>query len=527
MLYYKVKYHISLILVNVPGTLAGTPPANPYYSAGRLPLPAREIHIVFGVSPPSGRSLEVLSDANVELVHAASLHLLDQVGTVFEDAAAVELLEEHGALRRGDRVLLPGPLVEASVAAAPSQFSLYARDPSRNVNLGIGRTFFTSGCGATSVIDLETGEFRPARLDDVRQVAILADALDMVHYCLLPVIPQDVAGEAGELASAAILLSSTDKHVGIGLSTARLYPAVIELARLAARAENELPISLGCTTGSPLWLGADSIARMRISGKHRIPFRIVSAARSGTSAPASLAGTLVQQNAEVLAAITLAQLMNPGTPMIYGTVSAATDMRSGKIAMGGPELALLNGASAQLAKRYGVPLAYGTGGTCDSPVPDEQAGAERMLTALFAASAGVEVVHNAVGGLVGGGTCFSAAQMVMDNEFCQMIARTLPGIEVTPDTLALDVIAGVGPGGSFLPETHTVKHYRKEHFLPKLLNRTSARDWYGRQAEAGMPAKARDRALHLLAEHHPKAVDVGTKRLMERVLEEAGIAVTL
>lgn len=480
---------------------------------------------MFGVSPLGGHSLDVLSDSDVEMVHAASLHLLEQVGMVFEDAAAVKLLLAHGATQCDDRVLLPGPLVEASLAAAPSQFSLYARDPSKNVELGVGRTYFTSGYGATFVIDLETEEFRPARLDDVRQVATLADALGMVHYCLLPVIPQDVAGDAGELAGAAILLATTDKHVGPSLSTARLYPAVVELARLVARDENQLPISLGCTTSSPLKFSADSIARMRICGQHCIPFRIVSAPLAGATAPASLAGTLAQQNAEVLGCITLGQLMNPGTPLIYGTFAAASDMRSGKIALGGPELALLNGASAQLAKRYGVPLAYGTGGTCDSPVSDEQAGAERMMTALFAASAGVEVIHDAVGGLVGGAMCFSAAQMAMDNEFCQMIARTLRGIEVNPDTLALDVIAGVGPGGNFLAETHTVKHYRREHFLPKLLNRASVNDWYVGGANAGMLERAREQARRILADHHPRSVDAATRNRMQKVLSDAGVAV--
>jgi trimethylamine---corrinoid protein Co-methyltransferase len=482
---------------------------------------------VFGVSRPGGSPLDVLSGSDLEMVHAASLRILEQVGMAFEDAEAVRLLLASGATRQGDRVLLPGQLVEDCLAASPSEFTLYARDPSKDVELGVGRTYFTSGYGATFVIDVGTDEFRQARLDDVRQAAILADVLDMVHVCLLPVIPQDLAGEAGELAGVAILLATTGKHVGPSLSTARLLPAVVDLARLVARDQAKLPISLGCTTSSPLKFSADSIARMRICGQHRIPFRIVSAPLAGTTAPATLAGTLVQQNAEVLGGITLGQLMNPGTPLIYGTFAAASDMRSGKIALGGPELALLNGASAQLAKRYGVPLAYGTGGTCDSPVPDEQAGAERMMTALFAACAGVEVIHDAVGGLLGGAMCFSAVQMAMDNEFCQMIARTMRGIEVNPDTLALDVIAAVGAGGNFLSEMHTVKHYRKEHFLPKLLNRTSVNDWYAGAANEGMMERARGQVSRILSEHHPGAVDLATRGRMQSVLSGVDVAVEL
>lgn len=487
---------------------------------------------MIGLSALGERSAAILSDQDLELVHAASLDVLNYVGMVFEDERSVRLLVANGAAAKEDRVLLPPAMVERAIALCPSRFPLFARDPALNVQLGLGRLYFTSGYGATFVLDLDTDQLRPARLEDVRQGALLADALDMVHYCLLPVIPQDVNCELGELAGAALLLATTTKHVGPSLSTVRYYPTLIELARMVAPLDGALPISLGCTTSSPLKLSRDSIARMRLCAERRIPFRVVSAPMSGATAPATLAGTLVQQNAEILGSLTLGQLMNPGTPLIYGTFASAADMRTGKIVLGGPELALLNAASAQLCRRYEIPLAYGTGGTSDSPAADQQAGAERMLTALYAATAGVEVIHDAVGGLLGSAMCFSPAQMVMDNEFCQMIGRTLAGIEVSTDTLALDVIAGVGPGGNYLAESHTVKHYRREHFLPKLMNRGNISDWYesdvtSTRAASTMEGRARERARSILQTHKPDRVDEVTRRHMEAILAAVGVQISL
>jgi trimethylamine--corrinoid protein Co-methyltransferase len=219
--------------------------------------------------------------------------------------------------------------------------------------------------------------------------------------------------------------------------------------------------------------------------------------------------------------------MYPGTPLIYGTFAAAGDMATGKIVLGGPEIALLNAATAQMCRKYGIPLGYGTGGTSDSPAADLQTGAEKMLTLLSEAIAGVEVIHDAVGGLLGSAMCFSPAQMVLDNELCQMVDRLLRGIEVSAETMALDLLDAVGPGGNFLAEDHTVSHFRREHFLPKLMNRTSIGDWPGSDADPLMVERARQRARRILATHKPNAVDAVTRGRMESVLQAAGVNISL
>ncbi len=477
-----------------------------------------------GTLPLNGRTLQVLAPEDVERIHGASLDLLEQVGMVFEDDAAVALLSAHGARIDDGRVHLPARLVEEALATCPKRISLPARNPARDLELGQGRVHFTSGYGATFVRDLESDTVRPATLDDVRQLAVLADALECAHYCLLPVLPQDLPPEKAELAGAAVMLATTSKHFGPSLPTMRYYPTLIELARLASGERGKLGISLGATTTSPLKLSGDTIARLRLCAEEHVPFRIVSAPMSGVNAPATLAGTLALQNAEVLAGIVLGQLISPGAPLIYGTFAAAGDMRTAKIALGAPELPLLNAASAQLSRRYGVPLGYGTGGTCDSPRPDEQAGAERMLTMVLAAAAGVDAIHDAVGGLLGSAMCAGAAQMVVDNELCRMAERAIRGIEVSPETLALDVIAAVGPGGSFLAEEHTVRHWRGEHFVPRLLDRSWVADPVPGPA---LYERARDEARRLLATHRAEAVDERTRAAMERLLRSAGVDVHL
>ena len=442
---------------------------------------------------------------------------------VFEDEAAVSVLQARGASTEGSRVRIPSRLVEEALAQCPRQITLPARDPANDVNLGSGQVYFTSGYGATFVRDLDHDNLRPATIEDVGELVVLADALEMVHYCLLPVLPQDLPPEKAELAGAAVMLATTTKHVAPSLPTVRFFPTLLQLAQLAAGGRRP-PISLGATATSPLKLSADSIARLRFCARERLPFRIVSAPVSGVSAPATLAGTLAVQNAEVLGAVTLAQLLSPGTPVIYGTFAAAGDMRTGKIVLGGPELALMNAASAQLCRRYGMPLGYGTGGTCDSPHPDEQAAAEKMLTALVAAAAGVTAIHDAVGGMLGSAMCASAAQMVIDNEFCRMIQKAIRGMEVSPQTLALDLIAAVGPGGSFLAEEHTARHWRGEHFLPQLLDRSNVVEAH---CGAAIFERARVEARRILRTHRVHAVDEDTRRAMEQSLHTVGINICL
>jgi len=227
-------------------------------------------------------------------------------------------------------------------------------------------------------------------------------------------------------------------------------------------------------------------------------------ALSGGTAPATLAGLLVQQNAEVLSGIMISELANPGTPVFYGTVSAALDMRTGATALGGPEVGLLNIAAGQLGRFYGLPR-RGTGGNSDSKTVDAQAGLETAPNMLMAALGGMNFIYDACGSLEGSLTV-SYEKLVIDNEIAGMVSRVLGGIEVTDETLAVDEICRVGPNASFLGTSFTMRHFRKEHFLTTLLDRKSLDSWVKAGAK-DIAVVAREKAKRILDEHQPVPMD--------------------
>ena len=237
---------------------------------------------------------------------------------------------------------------------------------------------------------------------------------------------------------------------------------------------------------------------------------------AGTTAPVTLAGTLVLLNAELLSGLVLAQAVSPGCPVIYGAVPAAADMRTMYFASGAVETALLNAAAAQLARHYRIPV-YNTAGLTDSKIPDIQAGYEKVFGCVAAAMAGGNYIHDAAGMLESTLTV-SYEQYVIDNEIIGMLKRMLHGIDVTKETMAVDTICSVGPGGHFVAESHTLEHMRTEFYYPQLSNRQYYEDWMAGGGEDARH-KARKIAKDILRHHQPEPLPT---RVVRRINKEFG-----
>jgi len=253
---------------------------------------------------------------------------------------------------------------------------------------------------------------------------------------------------------------------------------------------------------SPLHYGQATIEKFIRLAQHNIPCFVVCGAMAGATAPVTLPGALVVQNAEVLVGVLVTQLSNPGAPVIYGTFTGGFDMRSTKLALGGPEVSLITAASQQLSDRYGIPLGYATGGVSDSNLLDVQTGIEKTQSVLFAAAAGVDVVHDAVSGLLGAGMLNNLAGMVIENEEARAIQYLLGGMPVSEALLALEVIAEVGPRGTYLDHMHTAENFRKTLSISPLRKRqaTKPEEIGGRST---LVENAYRQALKVLATHQP------------------------
>jgi trimethylamine---corrinoid protein Co-methyltransferase len=471
-----------------------------------------------GVDVRTAGRWQVLWPEQVERLHEATLRLLSEVGVVFHGEEALDVLRLHGVPVDGHTAHFPPRVVRWAIETSPAEVTLHARDPQKSVLLGNGRVHYTSCFGPVRVRPLGSSQTLPATLDDLRRFTILSDALDNVAYCLFHVRPHEVPTGWHDVYSAAAMLSLTGKHIHFSQDTADHTDLLIRLGEVAADAACvEGPVfSLGCCPTSPLSYTGDACVKLLKAVSRGIPFLVVSGAMAGGTSPATLAGTLLVQNAEVLAGVVLAELVQPGAPVIYGTFSGGMDMRSGSFVMGGVELALMQAASAQLCALYHIPLGYGSGGWTDAREPDVQAGLEKAGTLWAAALAGVEVIHSAIGGMLGGAEIADYAQMIVDDELCSMVNRALRGIEVSESTLAYDLIRDVGPGGQFLDTSHTAHHFRKEHFLPRILERVT-----GEAQIEGILARAGERAGQILETHRPHLLDPAAVREIETLVERA------
>ncbi|MBC7250430.1 MAG: trimethylamine methyltransferase family protein [Anaerolineae bacterium] len=452
-----------------------------------------------------GGQYKPLNNDQLHQIHETALRVLEEIGMQVNNSRALEIFASQGAKVdwSGRLVKLPSSMVEDALVSAPSSVVLCGREEKHDLILEDGRVYMGTGGTALNVLDL-SGRRRRSSLEDVRQIARLVDALKNIHFYLLPVYPNELPKEIVDVNRFYAGLANTTKHVMGGVYTLEGMLKVIEMAeRIAGGAEalRERPIiSFITLVISPLKLD-DLYGEMLIEIARRgIPVAIPSEPQCGSTAPVTLAGHLVLFAAETLCGVTLAQLVNPGTPVLCGHVGTIADMRTMSYVSGAVEMGLMDAAGAQLAQFWQLPY-YATAGMSDAKVPDVQAGYESAITLLPVALAGANYIHDAAG-LLDFALTASYEKYVIDDEIIGMVLRALRGIEVSEDSLAFDVIAHVGPGGHFLAEKHTIQHMRHEFFYPQLSDRSNYDDWAARGAKDGRE-RAREMAEKILAEHQP------------------------
>lgn len=424
-----------------------------------------------GIRPGIHQRVEVFSPNDLDQIHATTLRILETTGVRFDQEEALNLFRSAGAHVEDNLVRFPPGLIEDSIKKAPSEVTLFARDPSKNLYLGRGNVHFSSGFGATWVFDEETSCTRDATLNDLVTFTRLADALELVHMVLFAVVPQDIPPRLLDVICTATVLENTSKHVQLSLESAELLENVLKIGRIVAGPGNPPPFSAGGVPNSPLHYSEDVATKFIRLARETVPCFIVCGAMAGATAPVTLAGLLTVQNAEVLAGVTLCQLANPGSPVIYGTFAGGFDMRYTKMALGGPETSLVTCASQQLSDRYGIPLGYATGGGTDSPTSDFQAGMETTFSVLSAALAGVDVIHDGISGGLGSGMAISLPLLMAEHDSCRAIEYFLRGIPISEESLAQEVTHLVGPTGSYLTTDHTARSFRKSLFLSSMRTR--------------------------------------------------------
>ncbi|UCC61748.1 MAG: trimethylamine methyltransferase family protein [Anaerolineae bacterium] len=441
--------------------------------------------------------LRVLGEQGVKRVHEATLRLLAETGIVLTHPGARELLLAHGARATEDRVLFPADLVESSVAQCSPMVRLEGRDPEMAIKLDRSSWYAHNVGGVPNVLEAGNRTRRPAGRADVVRAARLLDALPNVSSVTPHFTPQDVPPALMTLWMYYDTVLNTTKPIRApGVQTAREVRALVEMARIACPGTT---LAVGISPISPLTFPDEIAGAMLEAASQGMILGPLPCPILGATAPMSIAGGLVQQNAEVLASIVLAQLARPGLPILYKGRLSVMDPRTGLSVWGNPEIGLVSAATTEMGHHYGLPVdVYGL--STSAHTSDIQNGYERAFNALVPVLAGADEISGV--GEIDSGVNSSLAQMVMDDEILSSVGRIWRGFEVDEEALALDVMAEVMSGPrNFLAEMHTVRYLRRGEVLQtRLAGRDSWAEWEvsGRR---GLVERAQEKALKLLADH--------------------------
>jgi len=471
-----------------------------------------------------GGHLRFLTDRQIREIHFAALDVLQRVGCFFEHEGALKIFEEAGAKvnHQTKIVRFPHSLVEQNIRQTPDRIYLPARNPQYDIYAEGDRVYFGPGTLSIKVIDLDTGACRLGTLQDAKDFPRLIDALENIHFYKGMIHPSDVNQKLADLYMVYSAFCNTEKQISNTPYSTETALDMIRMGAILAGGMDEFRLKpyiiINMLAVSPLQWGYTNTNIIIELAKLKVPMIIGSEPQNGTTGPATLAGLLVLNTAESLAGITLAQLVSPGVPVMWGNVGSLSDMKTGLFASGAVELAMMNVAATQMAKFYKLPI-YATGGMTDSKTSDCQAGYEKALQALMIALGGGTYIHDAAGLLE---SCLTSSyeQYVIDNEILGMVTRVLSGIEVSKETLAVDVIERVGPRGNFLGEMHTLKSIPKEHFIPKISNRQIREDWEKDGSKTVMEV-AREKAREILRTHQLTALPEDVDREFQLILKKA------
>lgn len=470
---------------------------------------------------------ELLDQEGLERLHHASMRILSEFGIDFYDEEVRDILKAHGADVRGDTVFFDPALIETYVARAPRRFTQLARNPEHNVEIGGNQVVFAPVYGPPFVLDLDRGR-REATLADFQNFVKLAYLSPYIHHSGGTVVePTDEPVSTRHLDMIFSHITYSDKAF-MGSVTAGANAAdSVALAEIVfgADAIREQPALLSLiNVSSPRRYDERMLSAIKVYARARQALIITPFILAGAMGPTTIAGTLAQQNAEALAGIVLTQMIEPGTPVVYGSFLTNIDLQSGSPVFGSPESQIGLYASAQLARRYGLPF-RGGGMFSSSKIPDAQAGYESVMVMLPTIMARTNFVLHAAGWLENG-LVSGYEKFVLDCEILGMLHTWARGIDLSDEGLAFDAIAEVPPGGHYLGTAHTMRHFRDVFYRAELFDYNSDEQWQLNGAQDSY-ARANKKVKQLLASYEPPALDPAIEQALNDYITRRKAAIAL
>ncbi len=466
-------------------------------------------------------SYRILSDEQIQELHRASLDILETVGVRVSDGAAVAMLRAAGCrVKDQEIVLFPKWLVEECIRSTPSRITIFNRKGEEAMRLEGRNIYFGMGTDLIHSYDLRTGELRPSVLQDVVNAAIVADACPEIDFIASFALPCDVSTNTMYIECVRAMLQSSTKPIFTTAGGAEDLAVILAMAETVVGGEaalREKPMLIHYSEPTPpLTHSYGAIQKLFLCADKGVPITYVPGGTLGGTMPVTLAGGVVQANAEMLSGLVLHQLRRKGAPIIAGWAVVGMDMRTAVFSYASPEFRLTNSVFSDLYHYYGIPI-WSTVGS-DANVLDQQAGIEHAMSTLLSALDGANLIHDI--GYLGQGLIGNPAMLVMGNEIISYVKRFMAGFEMSEEALALDVIQKVGPGGNYLAEDHTYKFWRQELWHPKLMNRDNPDVWQqkGRKTYGDLVTR---QALDILETHKPEPLAGELRDELARLVQQA------
>jgi len=464
---------------------------------------------------------KVLTEEQLYQIHLSTLEVLERTGIDVYHQEASDMLRKAGCRVTGRRVHYPAKLVESCIESAPSRVVISDREGKRSMFLEGNRSYFGMGSDTLYAYDPFSGEIKPSEARNVAQAARVADSLENIDYLMSLGIVGDVPQTVNDLVQFQQMVENSTKPICFTAHHKKNLQLIIDMASVVAGGFESLkanPFVIHYSEpNSPLMLTEAAVDKLLLCSELEIPLLFTPGSMTGGTAPATRAGALVISNAESLSGLVVHQLKNRGAPVISGGNSMVMDLMTTICSYGAPEFQLCISAFTELYHYYKIPV-WGFAGCSDAHVLDEQAAIEATFSIMMNAMSGTNLIHDV--GYLSSGLTGSCEMLVMSDEIIGMVKRMLRGMVVDEESLAVDVIDRVGPGGHYLMEDHTLAHMRSEFWRPNLLNRDTLENW---QKKGSKPLWERlnQKVRTILQEHESAALSDDVKAELRRIIDQA------
>jgi len=465
--------------------------------------------------------MQELSTQNMEKIHSAAMDLLKNTGVVFNDEEAIEIFKAAGHRVEGTTVFFEESDIAKALKTSPRRFTVHARNPEKNVEIGEDDFVFLPGYGAPFVMDAQ-GNRRQASMEDYDNFCKLVQTSPYINMNgWMMVEPADMPHDTVHLdLNLSNMLLCDKPFMGSPVSRQGALDGIEMAGILWGGKENimDKTVSVSLINSlSPLQFSEEMAGSLIELARHNQACVVASLIMAGGSGPVTLDGVLALQNAEILAGITLAQLVRPGAPVVYGSTSSAMDMKTGALSIGAPELSKNIHLVGQMARFYNLPSRSG-GGLTDALFADAQAGAESALAISTAVRSGTNFILHACG-ILGSYIAMSFEKFLIDEEICGMVSNMIRPLAITDESIDLDVIKEVGIGGQYLTHPKTFKLCRTEFFMPTLMSRKNPDAWE-KEGKKRIDEIAEDKVAQRLASYEKPDIDPKIEKQLNEYVEK-------